>query len=191
MILLRLFWEFFKTGLFSFGGGLATLPFLNEMGPRTGWFTTQQVSDMLAVSESTPGPIGVNMAVYTGYTTAGVAGSLFALVGLVTPSIIVILIVAAFLKAFRTNRYVEAGFYGIRPASTGLIAAAGLTVAAGVFLQPSAWEGISRFWTAVRWPSLALGVCVFLASRKFSKLHPAVWILICAAVGILFRFGGA
>ena len=104
MIYLRLFWEFFKTGLFAVGGGLATLPFLYDMGARTGWFTAQQVADMLAVSESTPGPIGINMAVYTGYTSAGIPGSVCALVGLVLPSIIIIMAVAAFLKAFPPKR---------------------------------------------------------------------------------------
>lgn len=70
MIYLRLFWEFFKTGLFSVGGGLATLPFIYDMSDRTGWFTYQQIADMVAVSESTPGPIGVNTATYVGYITA-------------------------------------------------------------------------------------------------------------------------
>lgn len=191
MILLRLFWEFFKTGLFSIGGGLATLPFLYDMGERTGWFTAHDVADMLAVSESTPGPIGVNMAVYTGFTTAGVIGSVCALVGLVAPSIIIILAVAAFLKAFRENRYVAGAFYGIRPASTGLIASAGLTVASGALLDLSAWAGLSRFWTVIDWKALLLAACVIAANRSFTKLHPAVFILICAVIGAVFRFGGA
>ena len=89
----RLFWEFFKTGLFAVGGGLATLPFLQDMADRTGWFTHAQLADMLAVSESTPGPIGVNMATYVGFTTGGVGGALVATLGLVAPSVIVILIV--------------------------------------------------------------------------------------------------
>ena len=109
MLYLRLFWEFFKTGLFAVGGGLATLPFLQDMADRTGWFTRAQLADMLAVSESTPGPIGVNMATYVGFTTGGVGGALIATLGLVTPSVIVILIVAAFLKAFRDSKWVRAG----------------------------------------------------------------------------------
>ena len=99
MLYLQLFWEFFKTGLFAVGGGLATLPFLQDMADRTGWFTHAQLADMLAVSESTPGPIGVNMATYVGFTTGGIGGALVATIGLVTPSVIVILIVAAFLKS--------------------------------------------------------------------------------------------
>ena len=126
MIYLRLFWEFFKTGLFAVGGGLATLPFLREMGTRTGWFDPGTLADMVAVSESTPGPIGINMAAYVGYTVGGVPGGVIATLGEITPSVVVILIIAAFLKAFRDNRRVDAAFYGIRPASTALIAAAGI-----------------------------------------------------------------
>ena len=125
MLYLQLFWEFFKTGLFAVGGGLATLPFLQDMADRTGWFTRAQLADMLAVSESTPGPIGVNMATYVGFSTGGVGGALIATLGLITPSVIVILIVAAFLKAFRDSKWVSAAFYGLRPASTALVAAAG------------------------------------------------------------------
>lgn len=114
MIYLQLFYEFFKTGLFAVGGGLATLPFLYDMADRTGWFTRTQLADMLAVSESTPGPIGVNMATYVGFVTRGIPGAIVSTLGLVTPSVIVILVIAAFLKAFRHNRYVEAAFYGLR-----------------------------------------------------------------------------
>ena len=87
MIFLQLFYEFFKTGLFAVGGGLATLPFLEDISQRTGWFTSAQLADMLAISESTPGPIGVNMATYVGFETAGILGSLCATVGLVMPSV--------------------------------------------------------------------------------------------------------
>lgn len=191
MIYLRLFWEFFKTGLFSIGGGLATLPFLYSMGERTGWFTAQQVADMLAVSESTPGPIGINMAVYTGYTSAGVPGSVCAIVGIVTPSILVILIVAAFLKAFRKNRYVDAAFYGLRPASTGLIAAAGLSVAAGTFLPNGLQPLSSGLLSILDWRAILLAAAVFLVGRKFPRLHPVFLIFACAVIGAVFHLGGA
>ena len=102
MIYLRLFVEFFLTGLFAVGGGMATIPFLESMSERTGWFTSGQLADMIAVSESTPGPIGVNMATYVGFLTADIPGGIIATLGLVTPSVIVILIVAAFLKSFRS-----------------------------------------------------------------------------------------
>ena len=123
MILLRLFFEFFKAGLFAVGGGMATLPFMYDISTRTGWFTHEMLADMIAVSESTPGPIGVNMATYVGFETAGIPGAVTATIGLVTPSVIVILLIARALKAFRENKTVEAGFYGLRPCSVGLIAA--------------------------------------------------------------------
>ena len=151
MIYLQLFYEFFKTGLFAVGGGLATLPFLYDMADRTGWFTRPQLADMLAVSESTPGPIGVNMATYVGFVTCGIPGAIISTLGLVTPSVIVILIIAAFLKAFRHNRYVEAAFYGLRPASTAMVAAAGLSVVAITLLNTGA-AGLA----IVNWKALAL-----------------------------------
>lgn len=191
MIFLSLFWEFFKTGLFSIGGGLATLPFLYDMGERTGWFTAPQVADMLAISESTPGPIGINMAVYAGFTAAGAWGSVCALLGLITPSIVVILLVAVFLKAFRTNRYVTGAFYGLRPASTGLIAAAGLTVAVGCFLNTAALSAGGGFFALFQGKALFLAILAFLLQHRFQKLHPVFLILLCAGLGILFRLGGA
>lgn len=120
MTYLLLFYEFFKTGLFAVGGGLATLPFLYDMAARhPEWFTTSQLADMVAVSESTPGPLGVNMATYVGFITGGLPGALVATIGLVAPSIIIILIVAAFLKRFRDSKLVNAVFYGLRPGVDG------------------------------------------------------------------------
>ena len=113
----ELFLEFFKTGLFSVGGGLATLPFLYEISDRTGWFSHADIADMVAISESTPGAIGINMSTYAGYQTSGILGGITATVALALPSFIVILIVAGFLDKFKGNRYVEAAFYGLRPAS--------------------------------------------------------------------------
>ena len=132
---LRLFWEFFKTGLFAIGGGMATLPFLKDIGQSTGWYTQSDLMNMLAVSESTPGPIGINMATYVGFTAGsaygtlgGILGAIVATVGEVTPSIVVILIIAAMLKKFRDSKLVNNAFYGLRPASTGLIGAACISV---------------------------------------------------------------
>ena len=140
MILLRLFYEFFKTGLFAVGGGMATLPFLYDISTRTGWYTHEKLADMIAVSESTPGPIGVNMATYVGFETAGIPGAVIATLGLVTPSIMIILLIARALKAFRENPYVEAGFYGLRPCSVGLIAAAGFLVVRLALLNTGLYE---------------------------------------------------
>ena len=186
-IYLQLFLEFFRTGLFAVGGGMATLPFLYDMAERTGWFTAAQLADMIAVSESTPGPIGVNMATYVGYTSAGVPGAVIASLGLVTPSLIVIMIVAAFLKAFRESKYVNAAFYGLRPASTALIASAGLSVALSVLVRVG---GVWEHTFGIHWPSLVLAVAVFFAmkQKKLKKLHPIAFIAISALVGILFQF---
>jgi len=190
MILLRLYWEFFKTGLFSVGGGLATLPFLYEMGEKTGWFTTAQVADMLAVSESTPGGIGVNMATYAGFTTAGVPGGIIATLGLATPSILIILIIAMMLDKFRKSKYVEAAFYALRPASTGLIAAAGFSVFVLVLFNGAA-ESVLGY---IRWPALALGVVLWLLTNRVKltkKLHPIVFIALAAVAGAVLKLGGA
>ena len=129
MIYLQLFWEFAKIGLFAVGGGMATLPFLERLSERTGWFDAALITDMVAISESTPGPIGINMATYVGCEIAGVLGGIVATVGLVAPALIVVIIVSKYLEKFRGNTVVDNMFYGLRPAVTGLIAAAGIGVA--------------------------------------------------------------
>ncbi len=185
MIYLRLFWEFFKTGLFAIGGGMATLPFLYDISDRTGWFTHAQLADMVAVSESTPGPIGVNMATYVGFLTGGVGGAAVATLGLITPSIIVILIVSAFLEKFRSSKYVSGAFYGLRPASTAMILAALVLVVKAAFL-PAA--GAAFDW---RLPVLAAVLLVLTnAVPQTKKLHPIVFILGSAAVGMALGLAG-
>ncbi len=198
-IYLRLFWEFFKTGLFAIGGGMATLPFLHDIGETTGWYTQAQLMNMLAVSESTPGPIGINMATYVGFTVAGVPGAVIATVGEVTPSIVIILIIAALLKNFRENRYVDAGFYGLRPASTGLIGASCVTVilevllctqvttSSGSLLNGLSWAGV----ISVQGLILAAVLLVLTNLVKPTKgLHPIFFILFSAVVGVVFHFAG-
>lgn len=194
MIFLQLFWEYFKVGLFSVGGGMATLPFLYDMSDRLGWFTRADLADMIAVSESTPGPIGVNMATYIGFLKGGIPGAAIATLGLIAPSIIVILIIAAFLKNFRENRYVNSAFYGLRPASTGLIAAAGLSVAITVFLNTELYEASGVLTDLFDWRSVALGAVLIVLTRwvkPTKNLHPIIFILFSAVVGVVFRFGGA
>ena len=190
MMYLQLFFEFFKTGLFAVGGGMATLPFLYDMAERTGWFTAAQLADMIAVSESTPGPIGVNMATYVGFVSGGVLGSIVATVGLITPSVIVILIVAAFLKSFRDNRYVNAAFYGLRPASTAMVASAGITVVMATFLKGEV-TALAQVLTAIDWKAVVLAAVLLALTRwvKWTKkLHPIVFIAASAVVGILLKF---
>ena len=191
MILLRLFWEFFKTGLFAVGGGMATLPFLYDMSARTGWFTQARLADMIAVSESTPGPIGVNMATYVGFETAGIPGAVVATLGLICPSIIIILLIARVLKQFRESKTVDAVFYGLRPCSIALIAAAGLLVARVTFLNQDALAAGFNPAELLRWKELLLAAVLLVLTRfvePLKKLHPVVFIALSAAVGILFAF---
>lgn len=193
MIYLQLFYEFFKAGLFAIGGGMATLPFLYDISDKTGWYTYGQLADMVAISESTPGPIGVNMATYVGFTTAGVPGSVIATLGLITPSIIIILIIAGFLKAFKDNHYVKSAFYGLRPASTGLIAAAGLSVVALVLIHREAFAASGNIMDLISIPSLILMAILYYFTAKCKKtkgLHPVVFIAASAVIGIVFRFAG-
>jgi chromate transporter len=191
MILLQLFWEFFKTGLFAVGGGMATLPFLYDMSARTGWFTQARLADMIAVSESTPGPIGVNMATYVGFETAGVPGAVVATLGLICPSIIIMLLIARVLKQFRESKTVDAVFYGLRPCSIALIAAAGLLVARVTFLNQDALAAGFNPAELLRWKELLLAAVLLVLTRfvkPLKKLHPVVFIALSAAVGILFAF---
>ncbi|MCI8303622.1 MAG: chromate transporter [Lawsonibacter sp.] len=186
MILLRLFFEFAKVGLFAVGGGLATIPFLQDMGARTGWFTDVDLTTMIAVSESTPGPMGVNMATYVGFQTAGPAGAVLATLGLITPSIIIIIVIAGFLQKFRQSKTVDAVFSGLRPASTALIAAAGLSVAMSVLFTVN---GTAEHAFAVHWPALVLSAAVFVCMRytPLKKLHPVAFIAAAAVLGAILQ----
>jgi len=191
MILLRLFYEFFKTGLFAVGGGMATLPFMYDISTRTGWFTHEMLADMIAVSESTPGPIGVNMATYVGYMTAGIPGAVIATLGLITPSVIIILIIARALKAFRDNPLVDAAFYGLRPCSMGLIAAAGFLVVRLALFNTALWQQSGKLLDLFNFKAIALAAVLLVCTRcikKLKGLHPIVFILCSAVVGIVFAF---
>ena len=183
MIYLRLFFEFCKVGLFAVGGGLATIPFLSDLGSRTGWFTSGQLADMIAVSESTPGPIGVNMATYAGYTAAGVPGGIISTLGLVFPSLIIILIIAGFLNKFRESRIVDAVFYGLRAASVALITAALLQVAE-IALMNHDMNGTNQLFY---WPAVILAAVVFVcfSYSPLKKMHPIFFIAFSAVVGIV------
>lgn len=188
MILLQIFGEFFMTGLFSIGGGLATIPFLYSLGERTGWFTSGDVMNMLAISESTPGAIGVNMATYVGYTISGIPGGIIATLGLVAPSIIIILIIARLLKQFRENSIVQGALYGLRPASTALIAAAAWTVIAETLLNLSGFQLSNGVLSLFNINAIILAIILF-AAMKFTKFHPVIYIAAAAAIGIIFGFG--
>ena len=186
MIYLRLIWEFFKTGLFSVGGGLATLPFLYEMSDKPSWFSHADIADMIAISESTPGAIGINMSTYAGYITGGVLGGILASLGLALPSYIIIVLIARFLEAFSGSKYVTRAFYGLRPASIAMISAAGINVARIALINESALKAgnIGGFFL---WKAIILAVLIYVGQKKL-KWHPVAFIAISAVIGIVFKF---
>lgn len=184
MIYLQLFVEFFKTGLFAIGGGLATLPFLYDIAERYPWFDHAMLMNMVAVGESTPGPIGVNVATYAGYTSAGVLGGIIATFGLVLPSYIVIVIIAQFLAKFSSNKKVQAVFYGIRPAAAGMIAASCFSMAKATLFH---FELLgSSLLEILNLPAIILFAATYWLNKKYKK-HPIVYIAACAVIGILFK----
>ena len=183
--------EFFKTGLFAVGGGLATIPFLYEISDKYQWFSHHDILNFIAVSEATPGPVGVNMATYAGYLTNGWYGAILATFSLVLPSVIIVLIVAKLQDKFQNNRFVTGGFKWLRPASTALIAAAGLNVVLVVFFDAEKitfdmFGSIGQILTHINWTALIMFACLFLVMKTF-KGHPLIFILISAGLGILLK----
>ena len=187
MILLQLFFEFFKVGLFSIGGGLATLPFLYDISNTLGWFTHGDIANMIAIAESTPGAIGINMSTYAGFVTAGIPGSIIATLGIVTPSVIIIIIIAKFLSKFNENKYVKSAFYGLRPAVTALIALAAYEVIKVTLLNIDTFTATGNILKLINLKATILFFLFLIAIRKF-KVHPIIYITLGAFIGIIFRF---
>jgi chromate transporter len=184
MTLLIMAYEFFKAGLFAIGGGLATLPYLMEMSiHHPDWFSISELMNMIAISESTPGPIGVNMATYVGFHVAGIGGAIIATFALVLPSYITILIVVRLLDRFRTNRRINGGLEGLHPAVTGLIAAAGYSVLTASLLRVTG--GVTQF----QWLALLLFGCFFtvMQLRPFKNVHPILYIAVGAILGVVLQ----
>lgn len=187
MIYLKLFWEFLKIGLFAVGGGMATLPFLKEMAERTAWFSQDLITDMIAISESTPGPIGINMATYVGCTIAGTLGGIVATLGEVIPSVIIVVLISKSLEKFRSSTVVGDAFYGLRPAVTGLIAAAGIGVLQTALLRTDLFAQTGAIADLVDVKKLILLIAAFTGIRKL-KWHPVVFLAISAVIGLVFAF---
>lgn len=187
LLLAEMYFRFFCVGLFSVGGGLATLPFLQSMGEATGWFNAVDISNMVAISESTPGPMGINMATYVGYHTAGILGSVIAPIGLCTPAIVIIIIVSKVLSKFRDSKYVNNAFYGLRAASLGLIAAACYSVAKIALFKSEIFAETGSFFQAIDYKSVILCVVIFILIKCFKKIHPIVFIVLAAAVGVILH----
>lgn len=182
LVLAQLFFEFFKTGLFAVGGGLSTIPFLSDMASRRGWFTTAELADMIAVGESTPGPIGVNCATYVGFRVAGVPGALLATLALILPSYIIICIISGVLRKYSESKLVNDVFSGLRPAVAGLIAAAGWSVLAVALFSGGLWGFLDG-------KAMLLFAALLLLSNlpKLKNWHPLCFIGLAAAAGVLFK----
>ncbi|MCR4950479.1 MAG: chromate transporter [Solobacterium sp.] len=180
--------EFFKTGLFAVGGGLATIPFLREMAVKYGWFTVDKLTTMIAVSESTPGPVGINMATYVGYEMFGIAGGIAATLSLVAPSLIVICIIARMLEKFRNAKIVQGIFTGLRPAVVGFILSAVISIFLNALFNIEVWKASGVITDLFKWKALAL-FAVLLAFYLYKpKIHPIVLILAAGLAGVLFGF---
>lgn len=191
MIYFRLFYEFFKAGLFTVGGGLAALPFLEDIAVKTGWFAVEQLTDMIAISESTPGPIGINMATYAGFTTGGIPGAVIATLGFMLPSVIIITVISKFIQKFNDNKLVKGTFYGLRAASVALIATAAVSaVTKSVLFDISAFSESHVFTDLISIPGLLLAVAAFFVLKKWNP-HPIFILAGSAVVGIIFKFAGA
>lgn len=190
MLRVRLFFEFFKIGLFAVGGGLASLPFLVELSEKTGWFTSYDLANLVAISESTPGPLGINMSTYVGFTTDGIVGSIIGPLGLVTPSIIVIIIVANVFNKFKDSKIVKNVFYGLRPASVALIAVACVSVLElAVYKTGYSFDfsKLNNLMNELNFKAIIYGIILIIFSKKVSK-YPIAAIAGSAVIGILLQF---
>lgn len=180
MIYLTLIIEFFKIGLFAVGGGPATIPFLMELMEKYQWYTEEEFTNLIAISQSTPGPVGVNMATYSGYLAAGIPGAILATLSLVFPSVVVIMIIARFLAGFKENQTVQGIFYGLRPAVTGLITTSAISIIKIALVVKTETGNVIQIQT------LILFVLIFLLMqiKRLKKMHPGIWMLGAAIVGL-------
>lgn len=186
MIYIVLFLEFFKVGLFTIGGGLASLPFLYELAEKYTWFDKSMVADMVAISQSTPGPIGINMATYAGYQASGILGGVIATIGIVTPSFVIIIIIAHYLKLFKSSKVVQSIFKGLRPAVAGLIAVACFEIMKISVFTLEKFNNTKDVLDIFNIENVILFIAIFYASNKFNK-HPVIYILYGAIAGIIFK----
>jgi len=182
MNLFILYMEFFQMGLFAVGGGLATLPFFFRLADKYDWLTPEQIGNMLAIVQSSPGALGVNMSAQAGYCAAGIPGAIIAPLGLVSPSIIIIVIVARMFAAFKENRIVAAVFKGLRPAATGLLGAAGLCAWKLSLYNPA----FTAWYELLHWKECLLLILLFLGISRL-KFHPIIYIIIAGVAGVVFR----
>ena len=178
--MLRMMWEFFKTGIFAVGGGMATIPFLQEMGEKYGYFTGEELLDMIAVSESTPGAIGINMATYAGIKAYGPIGGILATLSLVAGPITIILVIARMILAFKNSKTVKDAFTTLRPATAGLILGAMSSVLVITLFDPEAFRQTGNLLSLIRPLPLVIFAAFTLVLFKFKKLSP-IWVIVAGA----------
>lgn len=184
MIYLLLFWEFFKIGLFSFGGGYSMIPLMKEACLRQNWLDEDMLLNYIGVSESTPGPIAINMATFIGASQGGILGSIVATLGAILPSFVIILIIAIALKNFIKNKYVQATLKGMRPVVVGLIIFTGISMMLTVVQIYPIQENISYL-------SIIIIAVLFVVSFVYKKIRKKsipsiIIILISGCLGLLF-----
>lgn len=181
MILLKLFFTFFKIGLFTFGGGYAMLPLVQAEVIKNGWLSNAEFINFVAISESTPGPFAINISTFVGSEVNGFLGALFSTLGVVLPSFIVILIVASFFEKFKTNKIVSYCMNGLKPAVIGLIGAAvismGKTVLFNDVISLEAFKEISFY--------ISIAIFAVMTFLSFKKVHPILIIVLSAILGIV------
>jgi chromate transporter len=183
MIYWSLFWEFLKIGFVAIGGGLATLPFLYDLTVKTNWFTAPMLVDMIAISESTPGPIGINMATYAGYTAGSLVGGVIASLALIIPGVLLMMIIGNAMQKFKNSPLLLKVFYGIRPAVAALIA-----YAAWEIIKVTLLSDAENLWQAqLKYPAIGFFLFLFMILRRF-KIHPVAIIAIAAMMGAIVQF---
>jgi chromate transporter len=182
--LLLLMFEFIKTGLFAFGGGLATIPFLYQMSQNYGWFDLDTLTTMIAVSQSTPGPMGINMATYCGYTTYGVLGGVVTSLSLVLPSLIIVCLIASQFEKFKNSKLVQAVFTGLRPAVVGFVISAILGIYISALFNVELFTNTKNIIDLLNYKAIIIMV-LLLIINKYRKLNPIIVIMGCGALGII------
>lgn len=185
MIYLQLIYEFFIIGLFSFGGGLATIPYLKDLAERTGWYEASFITDMIAISESTPGPIGINMATYVGNEVAGLFGGIIATIAEIVPSIIIVALVFRFMTSFKSNPNFKYIFYGVRPAVTGLLAVVGIELLS-VAVVSAELIPIQGLVESINILKAIIFAAILFSIIKFDK-HPVLYIFLSGFIGIVLK----
>ena len=186
MIYLKLFLTFLKIGAFTFGGGYAMLPLVEQEVYQNGWMSMEKLVDFVAVSESTPGPFAVNVSTYVGMQTGGVLGAFFATLGVILPSFVIILIIARFLSQFQGNHFVEGAMAGLKPAVVGLIAVTVCSVGVTVFFP----NGFGLDDIEIKKTLFLAGILSVALALGHKKIHP-IWIIgVSACLGIVGGFVG-